>query len=340
MYDETRVWISSRKCRGKPTYHLRWIDYATGKWRSKAAGTDRKFAEREAARLEESLAKGTHKDLRKATWAEFTSEHVAKLERTPATVADVKRTLKDFGEACNPRRPRDVTFRMIESFVAHLREKGNSIATRQKRLRYLRAAFGKAVKRNYMATNPMAGWEWTREEEKIPRALTVDEKTKLLAACPSEQWRTFVTVALTTGCRRGELLGLTWDRVDFDFAQIVVTATKAHRDRVQPLSPEAVTALRDLQASTLKDGGPFRSMNVNTMSAQFGAIRKAAGIGPCTIHDLRRTFCTDLLRVGVNQLVVQKLAGHASAATTARYYQFIDDGTKRDALARLTRSAG
>ena len=121
-------------------------------------------------------------------------------------------------------------------------------------------------------------------------------------------------MALTTGCRRGELLGLTWDRVNFGEACLVITGTKARRDRTQPLSVEAVGMLRALQASTLKHAGPFGNLNANTTPKHFRAIVKAAEIASCTIHDLRRTFCTDLARLGVNQLVVQRLAGHSTGA--------------------------
>ncbi len=58
------------------------------------------------------------------------------------------------------------------------------------------------------------------------------------------------------------------------------------------------------------------------------------------VHDLRRTFCTDLAKLGVNQLVVQQLAGHANSKTTEVFYQRVDDDTKRDAVERLAKSAG
>ncbi len=86
---------------------------------------------------------------------------------------------------------------------------------------------------------------------------------------------------------------------------------------------------------TLKDGGPFKSFSKSVLCKQFKDAVKAAAIKRCTIHDLRRTFCTDLARLGVNQLVVQRLAGHATASTTARYYQWVDDDMKRDAIAKL-----
>ena len=348
MNDDIRVWIRKRKlkkkcrcrgpscrCREKNTYHLRWLDSATGGWRSKKIGTDRKVAEREAAILEHQLQEGTFREQRRVTWEAFVAEHVANLDRTPATVSDVKRTLEAFGEICKPAGPHAVTYRMIEYYVDHLKGRGNSVATRNKRLRYLRAAFNRAIKRGYLSKNPMSGWEWAKVDLKAPRVLNADEKARVLDSCPTNQWVSFVYVALTTGCRRGELLGLTWDRVDFANTSILVTGTKAHRDRMQPLNSEAVRSLRGLQASTLKDGGPFRSLNRVSVDKRFREIVKQAGIAHCTIHDLRRTFCTDLARLGVNQLVIQRLAGHACAATTATYYQFVNDEMKKEAVAKL-----
>lgn len=347
MNDEIRVWIRRRKlkrkcrCRGpcrckeKHSYHVRWLDPATSGWRSKKIGADRKVAEREAAILEKQLQDGTFREQQRVTWDAFVAEHVVNLDRTEATVSDVRRSLEAFGEVCKPAGPHAVTYRMIEHYVNHLKGRGNSVATRNKRLRYLRAAFNRAIKRGYLTKNPMFGWEWAKVDLKAPRVLSADEKQKLLKACPTDQWHALVFVALITGCRRGELLGLTWDRVDFENASILVTATKAHRDRVQPLNNEAVRLLRGLQASTLKDGGPFRGLNQVSVDKRFREIVERADIAHCTIHDLRRTFCTDLARLGVNQLVVQRLAGHACAATTATYYQFISDDMKKEAVARL-----
>lgn len=76
-------------------------------------------------------------------------------------------------------------------------------------------------------------------------------------------------------------------------------------------------------------------MRPRTVEQQFQRIVEAAGIERCKLHDLRRTFCTDLARLGVNRLVVHRLADHSTAATTAKYYQSVDDGMKRDAVDRL-----
>lgn len=68
----------------------------------------------------------------------------------------------------------------------------------------------------------------------------------------------------------------------------------------------------------------------------FRKLVEAAGIERCTVHDLRRTFCCDLARLGTNQLVVRRLAGHVDYSTTAKYYQRVDMEMKRDAVSKLS----
>ncbi len=88
------------------------------------------------------------------------------------------------------------------------------------------------------------------------------------------------------------------------------------------------------------DGGLFVSMQRTNVANKFSEIVKTAAIARYTIHDLRRTFCTDLMTLDVNQPVVRELAEHQEAATTAKYYQWADDPMKREAINRLNRGAG
>lgn len=329
------------KGRKRYSYHLRWIDPSTRKWRSEGVGKDKRVAEREAARREDELRRGVRDEIQEVAWAAFIDDHIAKM---PAgeNRNDTERTLRTFGETCEPVGPHTITYGMLEKFGEHLRARGNSNATINKRLRYVRRALRMAKKRGNIARNPMEGWDWGPEEEKLIRQLTAEEKRKLLDACPTHQWRTFIVVALTTGCRKSELLGLTWDRIDLDEpGRIVLTRTKTHKDRVQPLPDQAVAMLRELQAKTLRDGGPFFGLGTRSSAHhKYRRIVKAAGIAHCTIHDLRRTFCSDLAADGVNQRVCQELAGRTCPSTTAKYYQNIADPTKRDSVSRLARFVG
>lgn len=339
--DEIKVWVSSRKCRKRTSYHLRWIDAATGRWRSKAVGTDRKRVVREAVRLENELGNGTHRDLKRATWTTFTDDVVSYLQGAHATEA--RRTLDEFGDVCKPPSPKNVRPGMIREYVLYLRAdhgdkcKGNAVSTVNKKLRYLRLAFRTAVDLDYAKTNPMRGWRWEREEKKPPRVLTDDEEKALLDAAETLygfRWRALVQTAIRTGGRRGELLGLTWDRVDFDGARVHFTNTKSHRDRYVPLDGETVGILRRLQAQTLRYGGPFVGMADN-LGREWGRIRQHAEVPDVSLHDCRRTCATRLIRAGVPLPTVQKIMGHADIKTTLEHYNWVSDDDMREAVNRV-----
>lgn len=349
MDESVRVCIGTRKCkRGKDTYHVKWIDPATNKWKSKKSGTDRKKAEYDRREMEAELRKGTYQELKKITWQDFVTDHVAKIEGQRDRV-EAERVLNEFGKVCKPGQPRRVTYTMVEAYVAHLRNadedkdrKANKPATINKKLRYLRAAFNRAVKREYMAKNPMDIGLFQAVEKPVPRVVSAAEETALLDAATELyglRLHTFIFVALNTGGRRGELIGLTWDRVvlDGDEPHVHFTHTKSHRDRIVPIYPEVVDALRRLQAKTLQEGGPFIGLNDN-LGRKWGLIRRKAEVEDVSIHDLRRTYVTRLIRAGVPVPHVQELAGHANAETTLTYYNQTTQHDLRDAVAKLRKA--
>jgi len=374
MTDEPRVWIRKRKLKsGRTTYHLRWIDPTTGRWRSRGdaadgrkIGGDRKRAEREAALLQDRLDRGTHRDLQRVTWQEFVDEHVAKLPGAD-NASEARRVLEEFGKLFGVP-PKRVTYAMVESYVQHLKTKGmvqpkskakpagkkakgrkprpNSPATINKKLRYLRAAFNRAIMRGYIARNPMDGWQWDREEDKAPRIASEDEETALLDVAETLhgfKLRAFIVAALATGARRGELLALTWDRVSLDpvdDAHVLFTMTKGKKDRRVPITPEVVAVLRKLQAQTLREGGPFVGWAPTSLDRWWHEVVAKAKVGDITMHDLRRTCATRLIRASVPLPTVQRLMGHADIETTLRYYHHVSDDDMRAAVRKLQKPHG
>ncbi|UCE61275.1 MAG: site-specific integrase [Phycisphaerales bacterium] len=351
--DQVRVWISRRKCKKRTTYHLRWIDPAVGKMRSKKAGTDRKHAEREAALLEEKLNAGTYQEIRRIRWSDFVDEVVTFLSGTHAEEA--RRTLTEFGTMCSPTSPRMVRPSMIRKYVQGLREKGNvvaeddekpqerknSVATISKKLRYLRLAFRTAIKLDYAAKNPLDGWTWEKVNRAELRILTADEETKLLKAAEElhgyKLWA-FIRFTLETWGRLSEVTKLRWADVHFDDASIYFRSTKSHEDRFIPVAPESglLDVLRRLQAMTLQDGGPFLAYgDRSNFAKKWNEVVEAADIPPITRHDLRRTGITRALLAGVPPAVVQELAGHKDIKTTMRYYAQVSRQDLRDAVSRI-----
>lgn len=122
---------------------------------------------------------------------------------------------------------------------------------------------------------------------------------------------------------------------------VTFTHTKGKRDRTVPINdtPELVSMVRRLQAQTLQDGGPFVGLADN-LGRMWGRIVREAGIEPITMHDLRRTYVTRLIRASVPLPTVQKLAGHANITTTIEHYNEVSTDDLRAGVAKLREAAG
>ncbi len=340
MAQRTDVWIETRKGKKGKTYRVRWCDPHSDTVRSHSCGADKAKAREDCAMKRRQLRNGIG-DIRSMSWEDFAKEDVQNLADGGASRNHVKateRTLNDFAGVCRPSGPVDVTAAMTERYRIQLVQRGLSNPTINKNLRELKASLARAVERNYIRQRPVI--KMLREKRRILRTLSIDEKKKLINACPDQQWKTFVYLAMTTGMRRKELVSLTWENVDLERRTIEIINSKGH-DRVAPLVSSAVDMLGKLRQTGARIGGPMFVRDdgvpyfLRMASSDFGCIVKAAGIRHCTLHDLRRTFCTDLARGGVNQVICQALAGHVSGETTAKFYQAVDDEMRRAAVATV-----
>ncbi len=344
MNDVARVWLSSRKCKRKTSYHLRWYDPSTGKMRSRVAGTDKKRAEREAMKLEQELEKGTYRDVKRIPWKQFSDEVASYLDGEHAVVA--KRTLKEFGEVCKPITARNVRPSMVRAYVEHCKGNGNAVATINKKLRYLRLAFNEAIRLDYASVNPLGHWNWQRESKREIRTLSADEEVKLLASCEALygfKMTTFVRFLLETWARYSEATKLRWEDVLFEEGSVCFRDTKSNEDRFVPIDngSSLLSDLRRLKAKTMKDGGPFRSLsNASASNKKWYRILGDAGIKHITRHDLRRTGITRALVNGMPPTLVMKMAGHQNMATTMKYYAKVTQDDLRKAVAKLHATVG
>jgi len=171
------------------------------------------------------------------------------------------------------------------------------------------------------------------------------------ARVAEDRFEALYVLAITTGLRRGELLGLRWDDADLDRGTLRVgralvreggrwvvgeTKTKRGRRRVN-LTPRTVAALkahrkRQLEqrvrlAGLYEDQGLiFASENgtplnpENLVKRSFKPLLKRAGLPEIRFHDLRHTCATLLLGRGVHPKIVQELLGHATIAMTLDTY--------------------
>lgn len=134
-----------------------------------------------------------------------------------------------------------------------------------------------------------------------------------------------VLLALNTGLRRGELLGLAWSDVDLVKALLTVRGASAKTGvtRHVPLNTEAVKVLRQWKPANVEPdalvfpgpaGGPMFSLKT-----AWAKIAKAAKLQAFTFHDLRHTFASKLVQAGVDLNTVRELLGHTDIKMTLRY---------------------
>jgi integrase len=319
------------------------MSHGTGKVHTQGVGLGRLRAEQLRSAKEVQINRASDDPIR-IRLSRFAQEHLDLMvgQLAPATVNDQRVTLRDLRKFTgdvylDEIRPHDAE-RYFATCLRSVRP-----ATANKRLRTLKGVLAHSVRRGYLDSNPFGEIKAVREAKREHRVLTMDEIRRLVDACPDAAWRAFVFLGLSTGMRRGELTALEWADVDLAAGVVMVRnkafhPTKSRKTRMLALVPVAVEFLSVLSNDhrvgfvfQTRQGRPMR----NNLNRQFGRIVAKAGIPHCTLHDLRRTFCSHLAMDGVNEAIVQKLAGHASITTTLDHYTRIFPEVLRSAQMRL-----
>jgi integrase len=207
------------------------------------------------------------------------------------------------------------------------------------------------------------------------RLLTADEARKLLDAAVGHPNEALFVLALATGMRRGELLGLKWQDVDFatgilyvrrvlnrmptvlgDRAGLLVESEPKtrHSRRSIILAGFAFDALRRHKArqeewrqaagDSWEDSGyvfttPLgRYIHPNSLNNQFKALLEKAGLPDIRFHDLRHSVASLLLARGVHPKVVQEILGHSQISITMDVYSHVLPTMHQDAMRVLNRA--
>jgi integrase/recombinase XerD len=190
------------------------------------------------------------------------------------------------------------------------------------------------------------------------RCLSPEETRALVQACDPATLlglrdRAALGILCSGGLRRFELVGLDLEHVVLEHGvpASLRTKGKGNKERLVPLEPGAAGALTHWIRVRGLDPGPLilpfdrwgriqrRRMSRSNVEPLLEKIAQRAGVAAFAPHDLRRTFISTLLDVGVDIATVQQLAGHASVETTASYDRRGDD-VKRRAVQRLRSAFG
>jgi integrase len=196
-------------------------------------------------------------------------------------------------------------------------------------LRTLRTAFNVAVRWELIDKNPFSKVQMASVPEAPPSYFTKEDFQKLLAMIAEEWLRDIVIFTVLTGLRRGEVVNLRWDQVNFDRKLIHIRSspnfqTKTGKNRVVPLNEAAFQILSRRKREETSDY--VFSINREPISGSWVSHRFLeclvdAGLGDTNLHfhSLRHTFASWLVQDGVSLYEVQKLLGHSSIAVTQVY---------------------
>ena len=236
----------------------------------------------------------------------------------------------------------------VENYIAW-RSKSVSDGTVRREVGMLSAAFNHAIrKHHWRIENPCTKAEQPKEPKGRVRFLTYEEAKTLLqvAAVPVDQngrclsnqykspvLRDFIELALNTGCRKGELLNLKWENIDFSTRLLHLEQTKSGEWQTVPINEDARQVL--VRRIRLRDeicpDTPWvffhRVPTVNTKAGDrvkdvkksFNTACRRLGIENFHIHDLRHTFASWLVMEGVPLFEVSKLLRHASIQMTEQF---------------------
>jgi len=259
----------------------------------------------------------------------------------PRTQAQQQRLFRRFSRDLGTLPLEHLTPLVLRAYTAHLSRTLQPGSVRHY-LEVLSAVLTVAVEElGWLPTHPM------RHVPKPPpapgrvRCLTPEERQRLLAACQASRnpWlHLLVLLALTTGCRRGELFGLRWEAVDLERGLLRLAATKNGDRRPVPVPMLALEPLRawglgqpaaapgsrpePALGSTQGQAWVFPSQGQTRDFPGERSWRQAlrqAQVEDFHFHDLRHTFASYMAMSGASLLVIAELLGHRSLTMTRRY---------------------
>jgi len=154
------------------------------------------------------------------------------------------------------------------------------------------------------------------------RRLEGDEEQKLLAACDTGRtplMKPLIILAVETGMRRGEMLGLQWNQIDLDKRIVHLSLTKNGEARDVPLSTRAVETLKGLMQFPNRDAERVFPVSPNSIRLAWEHLRVRAGVGDLHLHDLRHEAVSRLFEKGLDIMQVSTISGHKTLSMLKRY---------------------
>lgn len=200
-------------------------------------------------------------------------------------------------------------------------------------LKYIRAVFTFAVEKGLIASNPTPKMKF-KIGDKIKSVLTLEQVKIFLtqAKIMESEWYPIWAMALYTGMRNGELYSLTWDKVNLEQRRILIDSswnkddgfkdTKSGDDRIAEIAPELLVILRELKMKSFDSAFVLPRIDKWDKGEQARELRmflQGLGLPRIRFHDLRATWATIMLSMGIPAIQVMVMGGWKDLKTLQYY---------------------
>lgn len=321
-----------------------------------------KEVQRQAVLFEEDCKRGQIVSAVKfETFAEEWFEEYAKLNLKSTTYTRQRQLTKRVYAAIGHIRLDKLTTRVIQKFINSLALDGTNEITKKPLshktmvhyLSFISTVIDYAIKMDMLSDNPCRRItipKGSKKERKILSIKETEEFLKLLATA-TLKWRTFFTLDIYSGMRRGEMLGLEWKDIDFETGVVHIQRTSNYTKargiytdttktensvRFIKLPPEVLAILEQFRAEQEKEkqrlGSKwiendrlFTKWNGLPMNPQtpYGWLKKFCekhGMPFCGIHSFRHLHASLLIGAGIDTTTVSGILGHSQVSTSLNIY--------------------
>ena len=290
------------------------------------------------------------------SWLEVWMENYVKIKLRPSTFKTSQGFLKNHIKPQIGGIPlADLTSLDLQRFYKHLldggrvdrieakkKPKGLAPKTVRNIHQMIGSAYNLAIEQKLVTRNPTQGCALLKVEHKEMKTLTSDQLDAFFQEAKDSGVFALYYIDLTTGLRRGELLGLKWSDIDLEKGDLRVQRQIGRIDgkiiemplktknayRTLPLSADAINVLMQQRRKTGNSEWVFPSptggpMSPDSVLHMLHRVLKRAGLPKVRFHDLRHTFATLALQNGVDIKTVSGMLGHFSAGFTLDTYAHV-----------------
>lgn len=231
---------------------------------------------------------------------------------------------------------------LVTEFVSRRKREGVTDATIRRDIAFLSSVFAMAVMWGVVEENRVQRFNKRFLKEARPRTrfLTRGEYRRLIAAA-SPALRPLIALAVETGMRKEEMLGLRLSAIDLARREVHLEDTKNNKPRRVPLSDGAVAAIERVLGDPMRPRSSYLfckpdGSRILCTKKGFAAACRRAGITDFRFHDLRHTFASWWVQNGGDLYKLSRILGHQTLQMSARYGHLRTDDLHEE-IERVTR---